>query len=76
MRLTTAKFYSPNGHPISHVGVEPDIVVHTAAKPLAGQTSTVAADAAEDDHVLAAGVQAARQLDGQALSGFGRSGFR
>ena len=25
LRLTTAKFYSPNGHPYARVGVEPDV---------------------------------------------------
>ena len=29
-RLTTAKFYSPLGHPISNVGVTPDVDVRTA----------------------------------------------
>jgi len=33
VRLTTAKFYSPNGHPISHVGVQPDIVVQQRPSP-------------------------------------------
>ncbi|MBI1313954.1 PDZ domain-containing protein [bacterium] len=36
LRLTTAKFYSPNGHTLSKVGVEPDVLVelpneHTVA---------------------------------------------
>jgi carboxyl-terminal processing protease len=62
VRLTTAKFYSPNGHPISNVGVTPDVKVRTAAKPLAGQASTAGVGVAEDDHVLATGVQEARQL--------------
>lgn len=30
IRLTTAKFFSPNGKPISQVGVQPDIVVRRA----------------------------------------------
>jgi len=34
MRLTTAKFYSPNGQAYNLVGVTPDILVRTAAKPL------------------------------------------
>jgi carboxyl-terminal processing protease len=37
IRLTTAKFYSPNGQPISQVGVEPDIVVRHAT----GETEQV-----------------------------------
>ena len=43
MRLTTAKFYSPNGSPFSGVGVEPDVVVllaaqhnHVVARPING----------------------------------------
>ena len=34
VRLTTARFYSPLGHPYSHVGVEPDpqLTVHRVAK--------------------------------------------
>jgi carboxyl-terminal processing protease len=45
MRLTTAKFYSPNGHPYSGVGVEPHLAVHAAAKPVDGQVSATPADA-------------------------------
>jgi carboxyl-terminal processing protease len=33
LRLTTAKFYSPNGRAISHAGVIPTVQVHSAAKP-------------------------------------------
>ena len=36
MRLTTAKFYSPNGHPYSGIGVEPHLAVHTVARPAGG----------------------------------------
>jgi len=35
VRLTTAKFYSPSGRPISNVGVTPDVVVQTTARPTA-----------------------------------------
>jgi carboxyl-terminal processing protease len=59
VRLTTAKFYSPNGDAISHVGVKPDITVQTSAK-LASSRDTIAPAAAEDA-TLAAGVQAARR---------------
>lgn len=57
VRLTTAKFFSPKGNPISQVGVQPDIVVHRTARPF-GATA-VAGDAGEDA-VLAAGLEAAR----------------
>jgi carboxyl-terminal processing protease len=51
LRLTTAKFYSPNGLPFSKVGVEPDVVVHQVAKPVTegdiatNQQSALVADA-------------------------------
>jgi carboxyl-terminal processing protease len=59
LRLTTAKFYSPNGHPFSHVGVEPDVVVHQTAKPIDGQVAPHAPG--EADATLAAGLEAARR---------------
>ena len=50
LRLTTAKFYSPNGQGYSQVGVSPDMLVQQAAKPIenaAGDAGSVAqADAA------------------------------
>ena len=36
LRLTTAKFYSPNGHPFNRVGVEPDVTIHQVARPIQG----------------------------------------
>jgi carboxyl-terminal processing protease len=48
MRLTTAKFYSPRGLPYSRVGVEPDLAVHTAARPVDGAVSQPAGDPALD----------------------------
>jgi len=59
VRLTTAKFYSPNGHPISHVGVQPDIVVHRTARP-DHDAQIVTISESSDDPVLSAGVKAAR----------------
>ncbi len=58
VRLTTAKFYSPNGHPISNVGVKPDITVHTTARPVGANVADLGGP---DDKVLGAGVQAARR---------------
>ena len=49
VRLTTAKFYSPNGHPISNVGVKPDVVVHEVARPVGGE---LVALGGPDDEVL------------------------
>jgi carboxyl-terminal processing protease len=52
LRLTTAKFFSPSGRPYSNVGVEPDLVVHSVAKPIdgvvAGRTTDPAVAAALD----------------------------
>ena len=53
VRLTTAKFFSPTGRPISQVGVKADVVVHQATK-LGGQS-----EAEEDDHGLRVGIQTA-----------------
>jgi carboxyl-terminal processing protease len=54
MRLTTAKFYSPKGHPYSGIGVEPDVPLqrargperdtHVVAKPIDGQMPAAAED--------------------------------
>jgi len=48
MRLTTAKFFSPKGLPYSGVGVEPDLPVHTVARPADGAVVSPAPDAALD----------------------------
>lgn len=34
LRLTTAKFYSPGGHPYTKVGVSPDVEVRHVARPV------------------------------------------
>lgn len=57
MRLTTAKFFSPQGRSYSNVGVDPDISVQTALKPVAG----LAVEPAHDPF-LAAAMEAARRL--------------
>ena len=62
VRLTTAKFYSPDGHPFSHVGVEPEVRVQTVAKPIDGRITFPVSTGTPDDAFLNAGVQAARQL--------------
>lgn len=59
VRLTTAKFYSPNGNPYSGIGVEPNVKVRQAARP-AGEAGP--ALSRPDDVILAAGIQAAQQL--------------
>jgi carboxyl-terminal processing protease len=58
MRLTTAKFFSPRGLPFSGVGVDPDVPVVTAARPVDG---SVAAPS-QGDTALAAAVEVARRV--------------
>jgi carboxyl-terminal processing protease len=58
LRLTTARFYSPSGQPISRRGVQPDVLVHVAAKANADGTGS---DADGRDAALDAAVQIARQ---------------
>ena len=58
LRLTTARFYSPNGHPFSKVGVEPHVVVRQAARPLEGTGEFVESD---EDPALSAALEVARQ---------------
>lgn len=59
LRLTTAKFYSPKGHPFTKVGVSPDHVVHETAKPIL--TDGVAQTDRPSDAVLGEAVRVARQ---------------
>lgn len=55
IRLTTAKFYSPNGHPFSMVGVEPDRMVHKVERQDGSPPSAPPAD-----ETLAAALQFAQ----------------
>ena len=57
MRLTTAKFFSPQGRSYSNVGVEPDVLVQTAFKPAAGRAIEPA-----NDPFLTTAIEAARTL--------------
>lgn len=61
IRLTTAKFYSPSGQPISQRGVSPHVVVHTTAKPASDSLADTPALTENDDPYLKAGLQVARQ---------------
>jgi len=56
IRLTTAKFFSPNGDAISHRGVEPDDNVRVVAKPSGNDFVGEA-----EDEILEAGIQAIRR---------------
>ncbi len=55
LRLTTAKFYSPSGRPISGAGVSPDLLVQEVAKPQFDGSQNPSGDP-----VLQQAVQAAR----------------
>ena len=57
VRLTTAKFYSPSGGPISKVGVSPDVAVRNVAKPV---TEGNRKDR-ETDAVLSAAIEIGRK---------------
>jgi len=65
MRLTTAKFYSPNGHPYSGVGVEPHLTVHAVARPVDGVAltgaPTVGGEAQAPDQCLDTAIEVARR---------------
>lgn len=54
VRLTTAKFYSPEGNPISQVGVTPDVEVQISAKP--------GPDGVDSDPSLDMGIKVAKQM--------------
>jgi carboxyl-terminal processing protease len=56
VKLTTAKFYSPSGRPVSGVGVTPDVLVRMVAKPIDGKLP------ASEDAMYMAALQEARGL--------------
>jgi carboxyl-terminal processing protease len=58
LRLTTAKFYSPNGQAISNIGVKPDVVVHQTKRP---DTALNADNPDRQDSILRAGISVAVQ---------------
>ncbi len=62
LRLTTAKFFSPNGRPYSNVGVEPDLVVQSVARPVDGQVVAPATDPFLQAAVAAAHRSASRTV--------------
>jgi carboxyl-terminal processing protease len=61
--LTTAKFFSPTGRPISHQGVEPHIAVQVTAKPAVSEVSlnTDPAAGPTQDASLESALRVARQ---------------
>ena len=54
IRLTTAKFYSPEGVAISQNGVKPDVALQVSAKPSAAEQATD-----DSDHGLELGIKVA-----------------
>lgn len=61
LKLTTAKFYSPQSRPYSEQGVEPDIPVHVVAKPVEGSRGSEAKVGDPDtDPVLSQAIRQAR----------------
>ncbi len=54
MRLTTAKFFSPKGLPYSRRGVDPDLPVHSVARPVSGGEAAPPTDAVLDVAIDAA----------------------
>jgi len=65
VRLTTARFYSPSGKPISRSGIAPHLSVHTAAKPTDGSRN----GPTEHDAVLELAIQTARQAVQRMVAG-------
>ncbi|MDA1052976.1 MAG: S41 family peptidase [Planctomycetota bacterium] len=63
IRLTTAKFYSPSGQPISHRGVEPDVEVKASEQTLVAKPIDDLLPIADPHHdpALTASLQIARQ---------------
>ncbi len=63
IRLTTSKFYSPSGQPISDRGVTPHVEVHPdRARVAARVTDTGEMLSATTDPVLQAGLDVARRV--------------
>jgi carboxyl-terminal processing protease len=63
LKLTTAKFYSPQNRPYSEQGVEPDVLVRLAARPAGADDSELAAEFGDPAHdpVLAKAIEAVRR---------------
>lgn len=66
VRLTTAKFFSPNGQEINKRGVTPDVSVQVTARPVtdrgaAGESVSSSVNPTREDRDLATAIQVARQ---------------
>ncbi|MBA4032419.1 MAG: S41 family peptidase [Planctomyces sp.] len=60
LRLTTAKFYSPNGNTYGKIGVEPDVAVAASEEQFTGYRG-LRNENPEDDQDLAAGMNSLRR---------------
>jgi carboxyl-terminal processing protease len=64
VRLTTAKWFTPSGQPISGRGVSPDTTVHTSARPAisspAERDGSATVPAPRGDDILRVGLETAR----------------
>jgi carboxyl-terminal processing protease len=60
MRLTTAKFYSPNGKTYGKIGLEPDVAV-APWKPSGHQTGFRGVKSVQDDRDVQTGIEQLRQ---------------
>lgn len=65
VRLTTAKFYSPDGSPISQVGVVPQVPVQTVAH--AGEAKGASTESVDD--ILRVGIMTAKRISAKTVSG-------
>ncbi|HEV3122873.1 MAG TPA: S41 family peptidase [Isosphaeraceae bacterium] len=63
LKLTTAKFYSPQNRPYSEQGVEPDVLVRLAARPTSADDPEPLAEFGDPGHdtVLTKAIEAARR---------------
>jgi carboxyl-terminal processing protease len=68
VRLTTAKFYSPNGRAISKNGVAPNVPVEVAAKPITGDGASTPAMVTADATLSTALQIARRRMAGRQLA--------
>ncbi len=65
LRLTTEKFYSPRGNGYSGIGVQPDIEVYTAGRPIDGQLKLydpASATDPDEDPYLQTALETARRI--------------
>ena len=60
-RLTTAKFYSPNGETYGKIGIKPDILIPNDETPAVARRSRRSNDSLDDDRDVEAGLDVLRK---------------